>query len=80
MSKPKTRTLDVFLSELADQDLTIKEWASRNGFGANAVYMVVHGRSSGQRGQARKVIRAMGLALPPAPGVGRAGKRVGGAE
>lgn len=73
--KPEPRTLDQFLTELADNDLTIKEWARQKGLSFNAVYMVVHGRSSGIRGEARKVVRAMGLPVPQAAGVGRASRK-----
>lgn len=76
MPQHRPRTLDDFLTSLADKDLTIKQWAKQQGFGFNAVYMVVHGRSSGQRGEARKVLRAMGLPLPHAAGVGRANAKV----
>lgn len=70
--KSEPRTLDQFLTELADKDLTIKAWARQQGLSFNAVYMVIHGRSCGMRGEARKVVRAMGLPIPPAAGVGRA--------
>lgn len=64
-TKPTARTLDDFLQELGDKDMSIKEWARQEGFNFNAVYMVLHGRSAGMRGEGRKVLRAMGLPVPP---------------
>ncbi len=70
VKKVTERTQQDFLNELAEKDMTLKGWASANGFSFNAVYMVLHGRTKGTRGEARRVLRAMGLALPPIAGNG----------
>ncbi len=67
---PTGRTIEAFLAELADQDLTIRDWARLHQLDINTVYMAVSGRIAGTRGEARRVIRAMGLTPPPVTGKG----------
>ena len=59
------KTVQQFLDELAASDTTIAEWAREHKHPVNTVYMLCGGRFTGARGKARKVARAMGLALPP---------------
>lgn len=63
-TKQTTRTLDQFFSELADNDMSITDWAKQRGFSLSSVYQVTRGRTLGHRGEARKIARAMGLSLP----------------
>lgn len=63
-TKPTTRTLDQFLTELGDQDMSISDWAKQKGFSLSSVYQVTRERTVGHRGEARKIARAMGLPLP----------------
>lgn len=62
---PASKTVEQFLAELADADMTIADWARTHKQPLNTVYAVCGKRINGSRGAARKVARAMGLALPP---------------
>lgn len=44
--------------------MTVTAWAKKHGFSLSATYLVLQGRTVGYRGQARQIVRAMGLALP----------------
>jgi gp16 family phage-associated protein len=62
-SPPKTTAQ--FRKELQDADISVAEWARRNGVDKSDVYLLLKGTTNGTRGHARTVARAMGLALPP---------------
>ena len=64
MSK-KQRTLQDFLSELEEKNMTLADWARSNYFSLSTVYVVVNGRNLGKRGEGRRVYQAMGLATSP---------------
>lgn len=59
------RTVVTFLAELEQQDKTLTEWARERKLPMNAVYRVAAQKSMGRWGQARKVLRAMGITPPP---------------
>lgn len=58
------KTVEQFLAELADADMTIADWARKHGHPLTTVYALCGKRFNGSRGASRKVARAMGLALP----------------
>jgi gp16 family phage-associated protein len=62
---PASKTVEQFIDELAQADMTIAEWARTHKQPLNTVYALCGKRVVGSRGAARKVARAMGLALPP---------------
>lgn len=57
-----------FLAALAKSDVTIAEWAREREFPLSTVYLVTQGRLVGRRGVSRKIVRAMGLPVPPMHG------------
>lgn len=61
-TKPKTPAQ--FAAELAEADMTVADWAREKKQPLGIVYQLLQGRVKGTRGNARKVARAMGLALP----------------
>lgn len=60
-----SKTVEQFMDELAANDMTIADWARSNKQPLTTVYALCGRRINGCRGAARKVARAMGLALPP---------------
>lgn len=66
-SKPAlaSKTVEQFIAELDASDMTIADWARAHKQPLNTVYALCGKRFNGSRGAARKVARAMGLALPP---------------
>lgn len=64
MSKTTSRTLNDFLSELAQQKKSIRQWATEKGFDLSLVYAVCQGRTKGNFGESRRVMKAMGLPVP----------------
>lgn len=66
------RTVITFLAELRQQDKTLSAWALEQKLPLQAVYRVVKQRSLGRWGDARKVLRAMGVE-PPAATTDRSG-------
>ena len=61
---PKQRTTNDFLLELEERNQTLADWARSNGFSINMVYAVVAGRTVGRWGEGRRIVLAMGLAVP----------------
>lgn len=53
-----------FLAELSQRDETLAAWARRKKLSINVVYQVAAGRAVGARGNARQVLKAMGV-VPP---------------
>jgi gp16 family phage-associated protein len=64
MPAPASKTVEQFIDELAANDMTIADWARTHKQPLNTVYALCGKRFNGSRGAARKVARAMGLALP----------------
>lgn len=64
-SKTGTKTVEQFLAELAERDMSIADWCRQHKQPKNTVYALCGKRFNGTRGEARRVARAMGLALPP---------------
>ena len=51
---PASKTVEQFLAELADADMTIADWARTHKQPLNTVYAVCGKRINGSRGAARK--------------------------
>ena len=62
--KKQPKTLDKFLQELSDKDMSVADWARANGFSQWMVYQVTQGRVAGYRGKGRAIMRAMGVSVP----------------
>lgn len=63
---PKTaRTIGHFLADLERQNQTLAAWARAHQFDVTAVYDLSRGRIHGRRGQAREILKAMGIEPPP---------------
>lgn len=63
--KPTPKSLDQFLKELAESNTTVADWAREQGFRLDSVYAVTRRRAAGTRGEAREILKRMGVALPP---------------
>lgn len=61
---PKTKTPADFLRHLQAQDKTLAQWCRENGFSHAMACRVVNGASIGRWGEARRIVKAMGLPLP----------------
>lgn len=62
---PKHKTTDDFLTELDKSNLTVAAWARANQRDLCMTYSVIRGVAKGRRGEARQIMKAMGLPLPP---------------
>lgn len=63
--KTTTPTLQSFLRGLEGQNKTLASWAREHGFDVGEVYSLSRGRTKGRRGQAREILKAMGIEPPP---------------
>lgn len=63
--KTTTPTLQSFLKGLESQNKTLASWARDHGFSVGEVYSLSRGRTMGRRGQAREILKAMGVEPPP---------------
>ena len=61
----RERTVKDFLDGLEKEGLTLADWARKRELPISAVYAVVGGRGLGRRGAPRKVMKEMGLPVPP---------------
>lgn len=67
---PKTRTPTDFLAALRDSDMTVADWCRAHGFSQQLAYRVLNGRSQGRWGEARRIVKKMGLQVPDMPAGG----------
>lgn len=59
------KTVAEFLTSLEAKEMTVAQWAREKGLPARTVYSLIKGRYTGRTGQAREVLKAMGLPTPP---------------
>lgn len=64
MKSATHKDIDAFLAALDEADLTVAAWARQHKLPLTLVYQVLHGRLSGRRGHARRIVKTMGLPLP----------------
>lgn len=60
----KKRTPEDFLRELQESDKTLAQWCREQRFSASLASRVLRGETLGRWGEARRIVRAMGLPLP----------------
>ena len=60
------RTVQDFLKELEDQNVSVTQWCREHKFGSSTVWAVIRGTVMGRSGEARRVLQAMRLPLPSA--------------
>lgn len=65
MSRTPHSSVHAFLSSLSKSDRTLADWAREHNVPLTTAYQVANGRLKGRHGEARRVLRAMGVALPP---------------
>jgi gp16 family phage-associated protein len=65
MSRTPHSSVASFLESLSNADKTLADWARENGLDLTTAYQVSNGRLKGRHGEARRVMRAMGV-KPPA--------------
>jgi gp16 family phage-associated protein len=52
-------------STFIEHGISVREWATRNGFNQDLVYAVLNGRNRATRGQSYKIAVALGLKEKP---------------
>ena len=65
MSRTPHSSVHAFLYSLSQSDRTLADWAREHDLPLTTVYQVCNGRLKGRHGEARRVLRAMGVTLPP---------------
>ena len=82
----KPRSLQQFVDALGAQNVSVAEWARKNGFPREMVYGILRGRLKGRRGQTRDALERMGVQPPPVisvragPSAASSGERRGGMD
>lgn len=58
-------TPEAVKSAFFENGISIREWATRNGFSQDLVYSVLNGRNQATRGQSYRIAVALGLRQKP---------------
>lgn len=58
--------IDAFLRQLEEQDMTVTDWARKNGVPPRSVYALLTGHHTGKWGKARQLAKLMGCTPPAA--------------
>ena len=61
---PQVRTAEDFLKELEDRNLSVAQWCREHRASTNTVWAIAAGRVLGRSGEARRVMKLMGLEVP----------------
>ena len=61
---PHERTAEDFFKELEDKDLSVSQWCRDNQASTNTVWSIARGTLVGRGGEARRVMKLMGLPVP----------------
>ena len=60
------RTIEDFLKELEDQDISVSKWCRGHHMSPNTVWALAKGQTLGRSGESRRALKLMGLPLPSA--------------
>lgn len=63
--KPGTRTADQAKADFRAAGVTFSQWAIAHGYRPSVVYAVLRGAAKGARGEARQVMRQLGIKTTP---------------
>lgn len=62
----RERTIEDFLNELEEQDLSVSKWCRENKLSSNTIWAIARGQVIGRSGDARRALKLMNLPLPSA--------------